>query len=452
MKNNILHLSTVLALLLCLSYSHTLYARRSASPAYRAIKGISDLLTPIPLRYSTVQEGENVREQMYSIMNKLFRSGDCFIILTPDGEATVIEYINPREMIFHSKGNQPPDVLLNELQKRFPRVWVLLFDERAGRHAQPTTGFAGPLKNYFFRMPLPLPLYVSGETISDSNTNRWKNEVRMLSTIIDFPDLTTPELYRQLGVAHRSLGNVQKSIEVFSKGVGLFPNDYQLQRELGATYYFYVKPKEREKSIEFNRTASRLHKQMTGKPFFEALFNMAMAYADMNELLKARIIYQDILDQLSDFPDPLWESRTRRYLSNVLLQEGNTNRAIVELELELQTKAQPPGYTYRKLLDLYSGQNRQNDFYRTLETYFNEFGHEDAEAVKRYTTFMWDYGSDSNIVAATVTTRKLIQENENLLNDVKKDETWWKQYLEKLESVPATMIPPQDIEQNKEEE
>ncbi len=450
MKNNTSYLYIVLALLLCVSYTPSLFARRPASPAYRAIKGISDILMPLPLRYSTVQEGENVRAQMYKIMNTLLRRGDCFIILTPDGEATILEYINPREMVFHSKGNLAPDILLDELQKRFPRVWVLLFDERAGRHAQPASGYAGPLKNYFFRMPLPLPLYVSGEIISDSQTNRWQNEVRMLSTIIDFPDLATPELYRQLGIAHRSLGNIDTSLDVFSKGVGLFPNDYQLQRALGATYYFYVKPPQREKSIEYNRTATRLHKQVTGTPFFEAMFNMAMAYADMDELLKARIIYQDILDSLTDFPDPLWESRTRRYLSNVLLKEGTTNRAIVELELELETKAQPPGYTYRRLLDLYSSQNRQNDFYRTLETYYNEFGHEDSEAVKRYTTFMWEYGSDSNIVAATVSTRKLIQANETLLNDVKKDTEWWKKYLEKLESVQATKPTLQKAPQDKE--
>lgn len=418
----------------CISLGVCARTPQRRSPVTRARDRIIEFMVPLPLRYAAEKEETATSSYMYEVLLRLMHTGDFYVLLSPDGTTTILQYVSPDESVLHPRGGGTPRDLFNELEKTHPRIWVLLYNERAGRHAQPPDAFAPVLRERFFRLPLALPLYVSGITHDDCVTNRWNSEIAILSTLIRYPDVVTPEIYRMLGIRYRLRGNIDRALEIFHNGVSRYPDDPWLHRELGATYYFHVQPRALEESIHHNRRARTLHRRTQGTPFYEAIFNLAMAYADANEIMASRITYQELLDTFVDFPHPYWESQTRRYFSTLLLTHGETNQAIILLELDLDTTAQTPGYSYRKLYDIYIANRQTDNARRLVERYFRQHGHEDPQAAIYYTTFMWDRGAPEDNMRLAQEVYAVIEKHADVAQALHTNREWWQRFRNYLDA------------------
>ncbi|MCK5851891.1 tetratricopeptide repeat protein [bacterium] len=393
---------------------------------YDYIQKISKWIKPLPLLYAQKSDRRSEYDNMMKILFSLMRYGDTLIIMTSDGDYAAFVYKKKNEIILNAIPYENLNKEFKNLLNKYNRVWVVVVDHRAGWQAQPPAQYLPVLKKDYMDLPLPMPTYFANKSVAVGSTNFWLGKAKLLEKVAGISsENRNPRLYLRLGQVYRRFGRLEDAVKAYEKGIKHFPEDPFLHRELGECYYWEYSPPLLEESIKENRIANQCHINKFGKPKYDAMFNIAMAYRDLGELMKAQLQYNDILRAVNEFPDNYFESQTRRYLANVYLETGRTNDAILQYKLDIKLAAQPLPYSYNKLLDYYDGNNDNKEYKSTVNEYFQTCGMEDPAAIMRYMEYLKDENDEQKIIENIKITKKWMQSNTNLFNRIKSKPEWW---------------------------
>lgn len=416
----------VLAMLIGLVFSNSDCSAARNSEFYNYIKKISEKITPLPLLYAKEKERRSEYDNVMNILFSLMYSGDTLVIMTPDGDYTPFVFQTKNKIIAQPVRHDALQKHFDDIFKEHGRVWVVVVDYRAGWQAQPPQQYLKTLQTKFMELPLPMPTFFADKNIVIGSTNYWHKKTELLEKVLKINKKNrNPRLYLRLGQVCRRFGKLDKAVSAYQNGIKNFPDDPFLHRELGECYYWEYSPPLLEESIKENRLANQYHISKFGKPKYDAMFNMAMAYRDLGELKKAQFQYNDILRAVNEFPNDYFESQTRRYLGNLYLETGDTNSAATQYKLDLNLSAQSPAYSYRKLIDIYFSDNQTNKYIETLNEYYNKCGKKEPDAIIRYIKHI-KIGNDNNIISAEVKKAKIwMHANTNLYNKIKLNPEWW---------------------------
>ena len=423
---NVLQKFTLLLFTLTIFSSLNCPAVTKQPKLYDYIQKVSEWIKPLPLLYAQKSDRRSEYDNMMKILFSLMRFGDTLIIMTPDGDYTVFAYKKKNEIILHAMPYENLEKEFKNLLDKYNRIWIVVVDHRAGWQAQPPKQYLPVLKRDYMDLPLPMPTYFADKNLVIGSTNFWLGKAKLLEKVAGISsENRNPRLYLRLGQVYRRFGRLEEAVKAYEKGIKYFPEDPFLHRELGECYYWEYSPPLLEESIKENRIANQCHINKFGKPKYDAMFNIAMAYRDLGEHMKAQFQYNDILRAVNEFPDDYFESQTRRYLANVYLETGRTNDAMLQYKLDIQLAAQPLPYSYNKLLDFYDNDNDNKEYGSTVNEYFETCGKEDPAAVVRYMEYLKDENDKQKIIENINIAKGWMQSNTNLFNGIKSNPKWW---------------------------
>jgi len=393
---------------------------------YSYVQKVSKWIKPLPLQYAQKSDRRNEYRNMMDILFSLMFPHDTLVIMTPDGDYTAFSYLEKNKFILQATSHEDLQKNFNHLHNKHNRIWIVVVDFRAGWQAQPPKEYLPVLKKEYMDLPLLMPTYFSDKYIVVGSTNYWLKKAKLLEKVAEIsPENRNPRLYLRLGQVFRRNGKLEKAVKAYEKGIKHFPKDPFLHRELGECYYWEYSPPLLEESISQNRLANQCHINKFGKPKYDAMFNIAMAYRDLGELTKSQIQYNDILRSINEFPDQYFESQTRRYLANVYLEMGRTNAAELQYKLDLQLAAQPKPYSYNKLLNIYDANNIDEKYEKTLYEYFDACGKNDAAAIVRYMDYIKNNDDKQKIIKDINIVKHWMSSNTNLLNEIRSRPDSW---------------------------
>jgi len=417
----------ILLLLTLIAFSSSNCRAAEKQPKlYDYIQKVSEYIKPLPLLYAQKSDMRNEYDNMMNILFSLMSYGDALVIMTPDGDYSVFIYKKRNEFILKATQHEKLNTEFENLLNKYNKIWVVVVDYRAGWQAQPPNQYLPVLKKKYMDLPLPMPTYFANKNVAVGSTNFWLNKAKLLKKVAEIsPENRNPRLYLRLGQVYRRFGRLEEAVKSYEKGIKYFPDDPFLHRELGECYYWEYSPPLLEESIKENRIANQCHISKFGKPKYDAMFNIAMAYRDLGERTKAQLQYNDILRAINEFPDNYFESQTRRYLAKVYLENGQTNDARLQYELDIQLAAQPLSYSYNNLLDIYDTNNEKKEYKNTIKEYFEICGNKDPAAIVRYIDYVKNNENKPFIIKNINTVKKWMSSNTNLISKIKSNPNWW---------------------------
>lgn len=411
-------------LLLALTSSPLLAAPQAQLPLfYRLIQTLGAWATPVPLVYANATPERDAYAAMSRLLLDLTRPDDRVVLVGRDGIYSVFRITATYTAVplLPATPSQPGDFAA--LATRYQRVWVILDDPRAGWHAQPPAALAPVLASQYMNLPLPLPTYFADASVTPGSTNFWLLRANLLQRIAALsPAQLTAHFILDLSLTYRRFGDPTNALLTLQKGVDAFPANPYLHRRLAECYFDDMK--DYRQAIEHNRRAARNYRLLYATPMYDALFNTALAYQNLGQDLHAQLQYNDILAELDQYPDALWESRTRRYLGNLLLKMGNTNEALRHFQLDLRLRAQHPGYSYDRLLELLHDLRRHDAYARLAREYFDVCGSNDVRAIIRYLPILHHTADHAMRTNALLQARAWMSRNVALKDELRRHPSW----------------------------
>lgn len=390
---------------------------------YRLLQTLGAWLTPVPLVYANATPERDVYTAMSHMLLELTRPDDHVVLVGRDGVYCVFRITATYTAVPLLQATPSHPGEFAELASRYQRVWVILDDPRAGWQAQPPAALAPTLASQYMHLPLPLPTYFADASVTPGSTNFWLLRANLLQRIATLsPAQLNPRFFLDLSQTYRRFGDATNAVLTLQKGANAFPADPHLQRRLAECYYDDMK--DYRQAIEHNRRAARNFRLLYASPMYEALFNTALAYQNLGEDANAQLQYHDILNELDRYPDVLWESRTRRYLGNLLLKMGNTNDALRQFQLDLRLRAQHPGYSYDRLLGLLHDLKRNDAYARTARAYFDLCGSNDVRAIIRYLPLLHNEANYAVRTNALLSARAWLARDAALKTELRRHPAW----------------------------
>ncbi|MCX7846436.1 MAG: tetratricopeptide repeat protein [bacterium] len=416
--------SVLLAWVVCALTATPLLAAPTRLPfAYRLFRALSSLVTPVPLIYANATREHEVYDAMTRILAELTRPDDHLVLINPDGRYCAFRITADQNAVPLLQASQSDPTEFSQFASRYQRVWVVLDNPQAGWQAQPPATLAPTLAAQYMQLPLPLPTYFADASFPPGSTNFWLLRAHLLQRIAaTSPAQLNPRFFLDLAQTYRRYGDLTNTILTLQKGLDAFPTDPYLARRLAETYFDECK--DYRQAIHYNRLAARNFRLTFATPMYEALFNTALAYQQLGEDANAQLQFADILSELDQYPDQLWESRTRRYLGNLLLKMGNTNEAIRQFQLDLRLSAQHPGYSYDRLLGLFQDMKRADAYARTAHSFFFACGTNDVRALVRYLPILLHESDRTLLTNALLSARAWLARNPTLKNEFHRQPAW----------------------------
>ncbi|NLF40794.1 hypothetical protein GX586_15230 [bacterium] len=342
-------------------------------------------LAPLPFLYANTDAHRADYGDMDVLIPRLVRAGDAFIFMQPNGDYALYRVGQEGQFIPQYVQRELLARTFESLIAEFPRVWIVIYDPRLRWQTAPPPGYAAALQREYMRLPLPMLTFYGDRALARGSTNYWVTQAHLLETVLDAsPANRNPQMFLNLGQVYRRFGRAREAADAYQRGLALFSDDPFLHRELGACYYYDFAPPRYEDSISENRVANDCHMRLFDQPMYDALFNMAMAYAALGKKVEAQLQYGTLLSLLQTHTNDLWQSRTLRYLANLMAERGKVPEAADMLKRDIQLAAQPAAYSYNRLLDLYGANGRANDYAETARQYFYSHGTSDVRAIARY--------------------------------------------------------------------
>jgi len=389
-------------------------------------KRVIQKLTPVPYQYAQSDHTRSDFEATWQLLQKLMRPDDALVLISPNSDYTIFRYYSPSKCVIDAVARENLKSTFPRLPDQYSRIWILLNDPRLGWHAQPPLAYKAELQTRYMKLPFNLPVYFTDSSIITGSTNFWLLQADMLEQYVKLdPENLNPKIFLELGKLYRRTGALDTAVEQYIRGTRIFPNDPFLHRALGECYYWQYSPPRIKESITHNTLANYYHRQLYGRPMYDALFNVAIAYTVSGEREKALLQYNAILTKLVNFPDRKMESQIRRYLANTYLDIGRTNNAVSQLEMDIQLQAQAPGYSYSKILDIYTAREQTNEYAKLVTDFFNRHNTNDLRSVTRYTSHVLTHGSDQEIIDMIHTVRGYLKEGSPITDALRKQTDWW---------------------------
>ncbi|MCX7002438.1 MAG: tetratricopeptide repeat protein [bacterium] len=384
-------------------------------------------LTPVPFDYAASADVLQRMDPVLQTMLRLVARDDVLVVMRKDGAYTVFLVAGNNTLVplLAPMAEQP--ARFAQLRAKHQRVWVMLVDPRGDWQMQPPELFAPQLAAEYVTIPLTFPVYCSIKEGVKGTTNYFIAQAALLEQVRRVSEAgLSPKFYMELGQIYRRYGDVTNALQTYESGALRFPDDPYLQRRTAELYFSDYHDYAR--AIDFNKKANMVHLSTFGIPMYEALFNSAMAYERRGEPAKAKVQYQDILALLNESPDPLWESRTRRYFGGLLLAIGHTNEALLHFQLDTRATVQSPAYSFNMVLDL-SAATRQPQLYAdTARMYFYMCGTNDARALVRYAEVVHAARVTAETRAVVTTAKQWMTRNPALSTQLRGTPAWWRSW------------------------
>jgi tetratricopeptide (TPR) repeat protein len=393
--------------------------------SYAALQRRLTWLVPVPLRYAAAQDALQDMDPVLQLMLELMARDDVLVLLRRDGAYSTF-------VVTGEKGLLPLMAPLADQGKRFerlaseyPRVWIMLTDPRGSWQMQPPEQYAAHLAARYMTIPLAVPVYCSMQGTIKGTTNYYRMQAALLEHVRQVStSVVSPKFFIELGRVYRAGGDITNALHTYELGASLFPNDPYLQRRTAELYFSNWGDYAR--AIAFNKEANLAHRRAFGTPMFEALFNSAMAYERLGNKANAEVQYRDILAQLDEYTDPLWESRTRRYYGLLLLSMARTNDALFQFQLDARATVQPPAYSYGMVLDLSAATGQQQLYTDTARTFFNVCGTNDARALVRHAEDVAAREGAAAVRPIITTAKQWMVRNPALVEQLRGTPAWWR--------------------------
>jgi len=385
---------------------------------------VGALTTLLPLRYAQSTYEVAAGAEMLATLLDLAESDDVLVLMQRDGSygAFCIDDAKNATPLMLSSASAVER--FSRLHHEFAHVWVLLIAPRGSASLTPPAQYRSVLQTQYMAVPLPFPAYYAARTTITGTTAMLSARVALLERIrLKCSTALSAQFFLDLGQLYQRLGEVTNAHRVYIAGAASFPEDPYLQRRLADSYFTAFR--DYTNAITYNKAAVLNYKRMYGAPMYEAMFSIAMSYERDGELDKAQIQYQSILAQLEDVMDPLWQSRTRRYLGDLLLKMGDTNAALAQFQLDTRSTAQHPAYSYNKVLDLSAALRRPVVYADAVRAYYAACNTNDAQAIVRYVDFMHRVAAPSDAQAAVKEARQILANHPALLQTLQATPAWW---------------------------
>ncbi len=410
-----------LALLL---WSATLAASANPSTLSTAILA---WLAPVPFDYAASTDVLQRMDPVLQIMLRLVGRDDLLVLMRKDGAYTVFLVAGSNTLVPLLAPLTAQPARFAQLHMKHQRVWVMLVDPRGNWQMQPPAMFAPQLAAEYVTIPLTFPVYCSIKNRIKGTTNYYMAQAALLEQVRRVSETElSPKFYMELGQIYRRYGDSTNALQTYERGATRFPDDPYLQRRTAELYFNdyhdYVR------AIDFNKKANMVHLRAFGTPMYEALFNTAMAYERLGDPAKATVQYQDILALLNESPDPLWESRTRRYFGGLLLGIGRTNEALLHFQLDTRANVLPPAYSFNMVLDLSAATQQPQLYADTARAYFNACGTNDARALVRYAEVVYAARVTEATRAVITTAKQWMTRNPALSAQLRGTPAWWRSW------------------------
>ncbi len=400
---------------------------------YDYIKKLSESFKPLPLMYSEqIKEKAGYDEVMNILLGKkrngkgLLKSQDALLIMTADGDYTIFKYSGPDNITVLPI---PRKMLINKFQDiedRYKRVWIVLIDSKLGWQAIPPTKFASKMNKDYIRIELSMPLYLLDKSLKIGSTNSWIQQSGILKKVLDLSSRhSNSKTFLKLGQIYNRLGLPKKAVQVYQKGIKLFPKDPFLHRSLAECYYWKLSPPRYEDSIEENKLTNQYYKKKNKKPFYPAMFNIALAYSALGELMKAQLQFNNILHTLKEYPDPYWESQTHRYLAELFIKSEKYDEALLQYKLDIRLKSHSIFSSYNDALNIYELQKNYKEYATMLKEYFYKCGSDDYNAIIKYSAYLNTLNPSVELTNAIVSAQSWIKKKPEILEKIKSNVNWW---------------------------
>jgi tetratricopeptide (TPR) repeat protein len=397
-------------------------------------------LAPVPFDYAASTDVLQRMDPVLQMMLRLVAHADLLVVMRKDGAYTVFLVTGNNSHVPLLEPLAAQTARFAQLREKYQRVWVILVDPRGNWQMQPPAQFAAQLATDYVTIPLTVPVYCSIKDEVKGTRDYYAAQAALLEQVraTSAAELS-PKFYMELGQVYRRCGDVTNALQAYEGGAMRFPEDPYLHRRTAELYYNDCHDYAR--AIDFNKKANMVHLRAFGLPMYEALFNTAMAYERRGEPAKAQVQYQDILALLNEAPDPLWESRTRRYYGGLLLGTGHTNEALFQFQVDTRATVLPPAYSFNMVLDLSAATHQPQLHAATARAYFDLCGTNDARALVRYAEVV-HAGRDIAATRAVVATAKQWMARNPILSvQLRSTPAWWRSWTNITLQAGQTPIP-----------
>jgi len=401
--------------------------------AYDYIKKFSENFKPLPITYSEqAKEKAGYEDIMNILLGKkrdgkgLLRIEDALLIMTWDGDYTVFKYSGPDNITAIPVSREMLLGKISEIEDVYNRVWIVLVNPKLGWEATPPAQFASIMNREYLRIELSMPLYLLDKSMKVGSTNFWVQQTGILKKVLDLSSKhSNSKIFLKLGEIYNRLGLPDKAVQVYLKGIKLFPEDPLLHRSLAECYYWKLSPPRYEESIEENKLANQYYKKKFKKPLYPAMFNIALAYSALGELMKAQLQFNNILHTLSEYPDPYWESQTYRYLADLFIKLEKYDQALLQYKLDIRLNSRSISASYADALNIYESQKNYKEFAAMVKEYFYKCGANDFNAIIKYSKYLNNLNSSPELTNAIKSAKSWMTKKPEIIDKIKSNVHWW---------------------------
>jgi len=297
---------------------------------------------------------------------------------------------------------------------------------KLGWEATPPAQFASIMNREYLRIELSMPLYLLDKSMKVGSTNFWVQQTGILKKVLDLSSKhSNSKIFLKLGEIYNRLGLPDKAVQVYLKGIKLFPEDPLLHRSLAECYYWKLSPPRYEESIEENKLANQYYKKKFKKPLYPAMFNIALAYSALGELMKAQLQFNNILHTLSEYPDPYWESQTYRYLADLFIKLEKYDQALLQYKLDIRLNSRSISASYADALNIYESQKNYKEFAAMVKEYFYKCGANDFNAIIKYSKYLNNLNSSPELTNAIKSAKSWMTKKPEIIDKIKSNVHWW---------------------------
>ena len=396
-----------------------------AESTYQHLQSFSRHMVPLPLRCVADDPSRRLADDTLAIIHDLSSPDDHLVFMMRDGNFTLFEITEARDVMPTVLPPEQSSEAFNALTCLPHRVWVMCGDALPGGVPNPPPLYAPVLNKLYTLLQLPIPTYCGDFVAPRNSTNYLQRQAALLESLgALWPECLTQQFYTALGRLYRQIGSNDAALATYRRGIAQFPDNYLLHRAMADCCF--VDCSNYSDAIEYDFMANQLHKrQCQGQPMYEAVFSTARAYERLGERAKAQFQYNDILSSIDLFPDPEWESRTRRYLGDLYLAGGMTNEGVRQFQIDIGMTTVNPAYSYQRLLDVYSAPGGAQGYADTARAYFYRCGTNDPHAILTHIKVL-ERGTDTaKLAEAMRTARAWMRAQPTLVAGLRNRTDWW---------------------------
>ncbi len=366
----------------------------------------------------------------WNVMSQFIREGDALVIMQTDGNYTVQIYDGKGVYVYRYVASVNLQSEFGELINKYGRVWVFIYNGvlSSGNIFIPAA-YQEVLKEQY-QSCFSLPLFFGEKIYLEKNEKAEMARALFSQQLLNYISDIAKEIdYRDLAVFFQKAGQYENAKNVLEKALSLFPNSPLLYRTLAEVYVSSGNLAAYDEIYHNNVMANSLSRATTGKAHMTALFQNAIFTSRKGLLEKARVLYLSLIDIFGTQPDPYLESQVRRYFTkDVLLPMGDTNEAISQLLVDINTGAQSMDYSYNLLLDILDNCGYSNASVSLGYSFFKYKGHQDVDSARRYGAAAVKYGTFDQLKEAASLISERNRYNPLLAEKLKLDAEWYRNW------------------------